>query len=167
MRDKILDKKAYKVTTQIIIGAIRIVEIILALLILSGVVLSIFDIAFTGKFISLGFQYGYFNGMEDIYEYSKNDEIIIFGHILETYKYVFVRWEEGEGKPEKPEIKPINAEGVQILDYSEKAVAVIGDTKPIKDQLKALGGRFNFRLSCGPGWIFKADMKDELNKLFS
>lgn len=43
---------------------------------------------------------------------------------------------------------------VQIIDYSEKAIAVIGDTKPIKDQLKALGGKFNFRLSCGAGWIF-------------
>jgi hypothetical protein len=43
---------------------------------------------------------------------------------------------------------------VQIIDYSEKAIAVIGDTKPIKDKLKELGGKFNFRLSVGPGWIF-------------
>ena len=35
------------------IGVIRIVEIILAIPILSGVILSIIDIAFTGKFISL------------------------------------------------------------------------------------------------------------------
>jgi hypothetical protein len=40
------------------------------------------------------------------------------------------------------------------VDYSDKAFAVIGDTKPIKDLLKSLGGRFNFRLTCGPGWIF-------------
>jgi hypothetical protein len=42
----------------------------------------------------------------------------------------------------------------QIIDYSEKAFAVIGDTKAVKDELKAIGGRFNFRLSCGAGWIF-------------
>ena len=30
-----------------------------------------------------------------------------------------------------------------IVDYSEKAIAVFGDTKSVKDELKALGGRFN------------------------
>lgn len=52
------------------------------------------------------------------------------------------------------EAVPVTAGTVQIIDYSEKAIAVIGDTKAIKEQLKALGGRFNFRLSCGAGWIF-------------
>lgn len=41
-----------------------------------------------------------------------------------------------------------------IIDYSEKAIAVTGDTKSIKDTLKNLGGRFNPRLTCGAGWIF-------------
>lgn len=53
---------------------------------------------------------------------------------------------------------------VQIIDYSEKAIAVIGDTKPIKDTLKALGGRFNFRLSCGAGWIFPKTKLEEIKK---
>ena len=48
----------------------------------------------------------------------------------------------------------VKAGEVQIIDYSDKAIAVVGDTKPIKDKLKELGGRFNFRLSCGPGWVF-------------
>ena len=43
---------------------------------------------------------------------------------------------------------------IQIVDYSEKAFAVIGETKPIKEGLKNLGGKFNFRLTCGAGWIF-------------
>lgn len=60
---------------------------------------------------------------------------------------------------EKVEVKPGT---VQIIDYSEKAVAVIGDTRPIKDKLKELGGRFNPRLTCGPGWIFS---KTRLNAL--
>jgi hypothetical protein len=60
---------------------------------------------------------------------------------------------------EKMEVK---AGEVQIIDYSDKAIAVIGDTKSIKDKLKELGGRFNFRLSCGPGWIFK---KSDLQKI--
>lgn len=43
---------------------------------------------------------------------------------------------------------------LRLIDYSDKAFAVIGDTKPIKDQLKSLGGRFNMYLTCGAGWIY-------------
>jgi hypothetical protein len=43
---------------------------------------------------------------------------------------------------------------LKVVDYSERAFAIIGDTKPIKDKLKKLGGKFNFRLNCGAGWIF-------------
>ena len=60
-------------------------------------------------------------------------------------------------KPEKgatPEQLTAKAEGLQVVDYSEKAVAVIGDTKPHAEKLKELGGRFNARLKCGAGWIF-------------
>lgn len=50
---------------------------------------------------------------------------------------------------------------VEIVDYSDKAVAVFGDTKPIKDTLRSLGGRFAFMRRDGqkcPGWAFrKAD----------
>lgn len=35
------------------------------------------------------------------------------------------------------------AEGLEIVDYSEKAIAVFGETKAIKDELKKLGGKFN------------------------
>jgi hypothetical protein len=45
-----------------------------------------------------------------------------------------------------------------IVDYSEKALAVFGDTRPVKDELKALGGRFNPKLTHEgtkkAGWIF-------------
>ena len=60
-------------------------------------------------------------------------------------------------KPEKeatPKQQATKAEGLQVVDYSEKAVAVVGDTKPHAEKLKELGGRFNARLKCGAGWIF-------------
>lgn len=45
-----------------------------------------------------------------------------------------------------------------IVDYSEKAFAVVGDTREIKDTLKQHGGRFNPSLTVGgskcAGWIF-------------
>lgn len=58
------------------------------------------------------------------------------------------------------EIKP----KVRIVDYSEKAFAVVGETKSIKDDLKLLGGKFNNFLSCGPGWIFSKKHIDNVKK---
>lgn len=64
-----------------------------------------------------------------------------------------------------PEMEPGK---VSVIEYSEKSVAIIGDTKPIKDKLKALGGSFNARLSCGAGWVFPKTkleaIKNELSK---
>lgn len=43
---------------------------------------------------------------------------------------------------------------LQVIDYSEKAFAIIGETKVIKVTLKELGGKYNPKLRCGAGWIF-------------
>jgi hypothetical protein len=59
----------------------------------------------------------------------------------------------------------------EIVDYSEKALALFGDTKPIKDQLKACGGRFNPKLACNngkrAGWIFSKTKGHELRDLLT
>lgn len=60
----------------------------------------------------------------------------------------------------------VKSSGLTVIDYSEKAVAVIGDTKAVKDRLKEMGGRFNAKLSCGPGWIFSKNKKDEITTAF-
>lgn len=67
-------------------------------------------------------------------------------------------------KVSKPELSTVTIEdilrddapksAVNIVDYSDKAFAVIGETKPIKDSLRSLGGSFNAHLKCGAGWIF-------------
>lgn len=57
-------------------------------------------------------------------------------------------------KEDDEENEPQAQGNIQIIDYSEKAFAVVGDTKAVKDDLKKLGGRFNPKLSCGAGWIF-------------
>ena len=54
------------------------------------------------------------------------------------------------------------AGSLRVIDYSEKAIAIVGDTKPIKDILRKLGGRFNSRLTCGAGWIFSKAKTDEV-----
>ena len=79
------------------------------------------------------------------------------------YKIAF-KTEEPEPAAAQPSIKPIeSAEGeVNVIEYSDKAIAVIGDTKPIKELLKSLGGSFNPRLSCGAGWIFSKKKLEEV-----
>lgn len=43
---------------------------------------------------------------------------------------------------------------IRLVNYSEKAIAVYGDTKDHKERLLKLGGKFNQNLKEGPGWIF-------------
>jgi hypothetical protein len=59
---------------------------------------------------------------------------------------------------------------LQIVDYSEKGVVLTGDTKPIKDEIKALGGKFGMRFDTskvpsGVGWIFPKTKLAEVEKL--
>jgi hypothetical protein len=57
----------------------------------------------------------------------------------------------------------------EIVDYSEKAIALFGDTKEIKETLKNMGGRFNPRLSYNgskkAGWIFPRIKREALERI--
>ena len=56
---------------------------------------------------------------------------------------------------------------IKLIDYSEKAIAIVRETTEIKDTLKSLGGRYNPHLSCGAGWIFSKKKEQEVRaKLF-
>lgn len=61
-------------------------------------------------------------------------------------------------------------DGCTLVEYSAKAVAVFGDTKTIKDELKAMGGRFNARLTFNgqklAGWIFPKSKEQRLAYYF-
>jgi hypothetical protein len=46
---------------------------------------------------------------------------------------------------------------LQIIDYSERAIAVIGTEKGNQEQitaLKGMKGKYNPSLRCGKGWVF-------------
>ncbi|GHV15538.1 hypothetical protein FACS1894179_11210 [Bacteroidia bacterium] len=59
----------------------------------------------------------------------------------------------------------------EVVDYSEKAIALFGDTKPIKDLLSAMGGKFNPRLTHDggkqAGWIFSKTKREELDTILN
>jgi hypothetical protein len=59
---------------------------------------------------------------------------------------------------------------VEVIKYSERAIALKGEgTKQIKDQLKALGGKFNRYLKSDngqfAGWIFSVKRQNEVTEL--
>jgi hypothetical protein len=94
-----------------------------------------------------------------------------YGNVPAFYVWLHI------GKYDKPFIKtevkqtaaPIETKTgeVSVIEYSEKAIAVIGDTYPIKEKLKEAGGKFNKFLSCGAGWIFPKTKLTELQTLLN
>ncbi len=59
---------------------------------------------------------------------------------------------------------------ISIQNYSEKAIAVFGETKPIKDHLLNIGGKFNPSLkgendTKRAGWIFPKSKVAEVRKI--
>lgn len=94
----------------------------------------------------------------------RNEESIGYGP--ESFYTIDFKAPEAPQTKTEPEFETVEVQPgtVQIIDYSARAIAVIGDTKPIKDKLKAMGGRFNFRLSCGAGWIFPKTRLEEVQR---
>lgn len=76
-------------------------------------------------------------------------------------------------EPDKkaPTNKPAAPGNFELVDYSEKAIALFGDTREIKDQLKEIGGRFNPYLTKNgakaSGWIFSKSKADKVRELIN
>lgn len=54
---------------------------------------------------------------------------------------------------------------IRLVDYSEKAFAVYGDTKPYAEIFKKKGGYFNAHLRDGAGWVFSKKHENEIREL--
>ena len=57
------------------------------------------------------------------------------------------------------ELKYEIPKSMEIVQYSEKALLLTGDTKPYKEELKKMHARFNYGLG---GWIYPARKRNEL-----
>ena len=106
---------------------------------------------------------------DDLWDYQDTAFTSVFGGVDGLFYYRETAPENEEislyKKPEPKQSEPAKAtkaEGIQLINYSEKAIAVIGDTRAIKDTLKTIGGRFNAHLTCGAGWIFSKSKEDAL-----
>ena len=111
---------------------------------------------------------------DDLWEHNDTAFTSVFGGVDYIFYYRETAPENREislyTKPEPKQSEPakaIKTKGIQLINYSEKAVAIIGDTRAIKDTLKTLGGRFNAHLTCGAGWIFSKSKEATLRNALS
>ena len=75
-----------------------------------------------------------------------------------TVEDILTGYEPAEDEPEEIATAPTQEANaaLKIVDYSDKAFAIITAVKPPEDILNILRlyGNYNSRLSCGKGWIF-------------
>lgn len=115
------------------------------------------------------FRYDDSDGMQDYFD----TNFYLSIKVSDEYKVIEPKAKKSSVKPEKveeaKEVEAVTVEGIEVVDYSEKAIAVFGDTKAIKEQLKELGGRFNPSLNYNgekrAGWIFSKRKADEVREL--
>lgn len=81
-----------------------------------------------------------------------------------------IRIKKNDNVPPPSENNGTSKNGCTLVEYSEKAIAVFGETKAIKDELKAMGGKFNSRLTFNgkklAGWIFSKSQEQRLAYYF-
>ena len=117
------------------------------------------------------FRYNDSDGMQDYFD----TNFYIHIEVSDEYKVIEPKAKKSSIKPEKveeaKEMEAVTVEGLEMVDYSDKAIAVFGDTKAIKEQLKELGGRFNPSLNYNgekrAGWIFSKKKADEVRNLMA
>ena len=56
---------------------------------------------------------------------------------------------------------------MKVSDYTDKSIAVQGDTRKYKEDLKKLGGKYNPQLKGGPGWIFPKTSEKDINSFIT
>ncbi len=80
-----------------------------------------------------------------------------------------IRLESPKQKPAQEQEQTTTQGEFILVEYSDKAIALFGDTKPIKDRLSDLGGRFNCRLNYDgqkrAGWIFQKAKEAQVREL--
>ncbi len=118
------------------------------------------------------FRYDDSDGMQDYYD----TNFYLSIKVSDEYKVIEPKAKKSQAKENHKEettniLATATVEGLEIVDYSEKAVAVFGDTKAIKEQLKELGGRFNPSLKYNgekrAGWIFSKKQADKVHNLIA
>ena len=94
------------------------------------------------------------------------------GRVLRNYHFVYEvagqQYDTATFEEQKPKLKKSSQaekNDIRVVDYSDLAIAVYGNTYEIRESLKSLGGRFNRNLKEGAGWIFSKSKMNEISDL--
>ncbi|NDV64697.1 fusion protein [Bacteroides sp. 224] len=109
--------------------------------------------------------------IEKVPVYDRKRTIEEFAYIAGNEDNIHIKQQDKPNIPNTPNDRTGKGkDGCKMVEYSEKAIAVFGDTKAIKDELKAMGGRFNSRLTFNgkklAGWIFSKSQEQCLAYYF-
>lgn len=67
----------------------------------------------------------------------------------------------------EPRLSKRENNNIRIEVYSERSIAVYGDTKALSDQFKEHGGYFNPYLRGGAGWVFSKRREQEVREIIA
>lgn len=109
--------------------------------------------------------------IEKVSMYSREGMIKEFAYIAGCEDNIRIKKKNDDTPPPPPSDKNgTSKNGCTVVEYSAKAVAVFGETRAIKDELKAMGGKFNSRLTFNgkklAGWIFSKSQEQRLAYYF-
>jgi hypothetical protein len=83
--------------------------------------------------------------IEKVPVYKRENTIEEFAYIAGNEDNIHIKQQDKANTPSYT--TTTGKDGCTLVEYSAKAVAVFGETRAIKDELKAMGGRFNSRLT--------------------
>ena len=108
--------------------------------------------------------------IEKVSMYSREGMIKEFAYTAGNEDNIRIKKTDDTTPPPPSDKNDTSKNGCTLVEYSEKAIAVFGETKAIKDELKAMGGKFNSRLTFNgkklAGWIFSKSQEQRLAYYF-
>ena len=103
---------------------------------------------------------------ERIYDLEKFIER--YAHTAGDEANICLKAPQGETEAQPTTSADLSTLNLEIVEYSEKAIAVFGDTKPIKDVLKDLNGLFRANLTHNgerrAGWIYSRKQEQKVRE---
>ncbi|MDU1890909.1 MAG: fusion protein [Dysgonomonas sp.] len=108
--------------------------------------------------------------IEKVSMYSREGMIKEFAYTAGNEDNIRIKKTDDTTPPPPSDKNGTSKANCTVVEYSEKAVAVFGETRAIKDELKAMGGKFNSRLTFNgkrlAGWIFSKSQEQRLAYYF-
>ena len=132
----------------------------------------------TGRFNFVAYKYSkearqkkfrFEKASSDNLEFKFNESSLSKLYLQETRNTEFTGYVKPLEKAAPAQLPETKKEGIKTVKYSDKCIAVYGDTKAIKEQLKSIGAKFNGFLTIEgikqAGWILPLSQSNKLTQI--